>query len=404
MKVLQLCLKPPLPARDGGCIAMHNITTGLLEAGHQVKILTIYTQKHDLMLDAMPKWYLDQTGIEGVFVDTRVNVVDAFTNFMTADSYNVSRFFSTDFDIRLSRLLQEKKFDVIQLESLFMTCYLATIRRYTNVPVVMRSHNLEFVIWEKMASGTRNVARKAYLNYLSRKLKEYELSIVASVNGIAAISEEDKQRFIELGVKKPIRSIPVGIDISEYVIDENGEGPELCLFHLGSMDWTPNLEGILWFLEDIWPNVHKRFPELKLRLAGRNMPEDLSGMGYPNLIIDGEVEDARQYMRSKAIMIVPLLSAGGIRVKIIEGLALGKAIVSTTIGAEGIPCEHGKDIMIANTVEEWVSAIELLMNKEQMNRIGREGRQLAERCFDKKLIIKELVDFYRELRRDNPRK
>ncbi|MFM9004796.1 MAG: hypothetical protein ACKOSR_04750, partial [Flavobacteriales bacterium] len=129
MKILQLCLKPPLPARDGGCIAMNNITQGLLQAGHKVKILTIFTYKHDLSTELMPEEYIAQTDIEGVFIDTRVNAVEAFSSIMTSDSYNISRFFSTDFDIRLTKLLQKEEFDVIHLESLFMTPYIGTIKR-----------------------------------------------------------------------------------------------------------------------------------------------------------------------------------------------------------------------------------------------------------------------------------
>jgi len=400
MKVLQLCLKPPIPARDGGCIAMNNITQGLIEAGHQVKILTIFTQKHDFVLEEMPQEYLDQTEIEGVYVDTRVNMVDAFTNFMTSDSYNISRFFSTDFDIKLIRILKERKFDVIQLESLFMTSYLATIRRHSNAPVVMRSHNLEFVIWEKMANGTRNFAKRTYLNYLSKKLKEYELSVVASVNGIAAISEEDKKRFIHLGLKKPIKTIPVGLEISKYDFNEDDK-PELSLFHLGSMDWTPNLEGIIWFLQDIWPEVHKRHPKLKLCLAGRNMPLDLDILHQPNVELLGEVDDAMSFIKSKGIMIVPLLSAGGIRVKIIEGLALGKAIISTSLGAEGINCTNGKDILIADNKREWIEAIEKVLQPKVIKELGHNGRLLAERDFNNKAIVKNLVGFYKLLKKND---
>ncbi len=396
MKVLQLCLKPPIPARDGGCIAMNNITQGLLDAGHQVKVLTIFTQKHDFVPEEMPEEYLEATEIEGVFVDTRVNMVDAFTNFMTSDSYNISRFFSTDFDIKLIRILKDKKFDVVQLESLFMTSYLATIRRFSDAPVVMRSHNLEFVIWEKMAGGTRNFAKRTYLNYLSKKLKEYELSVVASVNGIAAISEEDKKRFIHLGLKKPIRTIPVGLEINEYPLDQKKE-PELCLFHLGSMDWTPNLEGIIWFLHDIWPEVHEKYPKLKLYLAGRNMPDDFRNMSHPNVEIVGEVENANDFFKSKAIMIVPLLSAGGIRVKIIEGLALGKAIISTSLGAEGIHCTNGKDILIADNKREWIECISKVLEPGMVQQLGVAGRELAERDFDNKAIIRNLIDFYHAL-------
>jgi polysaccharide biosynthesis protein PslH len=253
MKIFQLCLKPPLPAKDGGCIAMNNITQGLLEAGHQVKVLTIFTHKHDFEPDSMPAEYVRSTGIEGVYVDTRLNVMDAFANVMTSDSYNITRFFSPDMDRKIASLLKREKFDIIHLESLFMTPYLPTLKRHSKAPVVLRSHNLEFVIWEKIAFGTRNIAKRAYLKYLSNRLKEYELKALDSVAGIAAISEDDLRRFKKLGVKKPIRTIPFGIRMEDYTPAESK--PELALFHLGAMDWSPNLEGIIWFLEAVWPNI-----------------------------------------------------------------------------------------------------------------------------------------------------
>ncbi|MCC6599126.1 MAG: glycosyltransferase family 4 protein [Crocinitomicaceae bacterium] len=399
MKILQLCHKPPLPAIDGGCIAMNNVTTGLMSAGHKVKILTIFTRKHPFNPSAMPADYLDKTEIEGVFVDTRINMIDAFSNFMTSDSYNISRFFSPDYDIALTRLLKKRKFDIIHLESLFMTPYISTIKRYSNASIVLRSHNLEFVIWEKIASGTRNIAKRAYLKYLSNQLKNYELDILKSVNGIAAISEEDKNRFEALGVKKIIRNIPFGIRVDDY--PEEDSLPEVpSLFHLGSMNWSPNLEGILWFIEDIWPEIHRRFPELKLYLAGRGMPENIIGNKFPNVIVIGEVEDAKAFMRSKSTMIVPLLSASGIRVKIIEGLALGKSVISTTIGAQGIDCIPGKNILIANDVESWVEAVDLLVSSPKVaEELGKEGRIHAKQHFDLTTITAKLISFYKELRK-----
>jgi glycosyltransferase involved in cell wall biosynthesis len=399
MKILQLCLKPPLPARDGGCIAMNNITTGLLQAGHKVKILTIFTKKHDFDPDSLPQEYLDNTNIEGVYVDTGVNVVDAFANFITSDSYNISRFFSTDYDIKLTKLLQKEDYDIIHLESLFMTPYLGTIRRLCNTPVVLRSHNLEFVIWEKIAKGTRNIAKRTYLNYLSKKLRDYELSMLNEVSGIAAISEEDKKRFLALGVKKKIRTIPFGVDLADYQ-SKPDTIQELCLFHLGAMDWGPNLEGILWFLEDIWPAIHAKHPQLKLHLAGRNMPEDIKQKQYDGVIMCGEIENAKEFIKSKAIMIVPLLSAGGIRVKIIEGLALGKAVISTTLGAEGLDCTNGLNIMLADRKEEWLDVIgELLNNKSRIEELGIEGKKHAKSHFDNQRITQSLIQFYKELRK-----
>jgi polysaccharide biosynthesis protein PslH len=397
MKILQLCLKPPLPALDGGCIAMNNLTQGLLAAGHKVKILTIFTHKHDFVPENMPAEYLASTDIEGVFVDTEVNFVDAFSNFMTSDSYNISRFFSTDFDIKLTKLLKKEQFDIVHLESLFMTTYLGTIRRLSKAPVVLRAHNLEYIIWEKIAAGVKNPLKRTYLKYLSFRLKNYELEMLDRVSGIAAISDEDHKRFLELGIKKPICTIPFGVDLKEYASEEN-EDSELALFHLGAMDWSPNIEGVTWFMNEIWPLVLQKHPDLKLYLAGRNMPENLNITGLPNIEVVGEVEDAKAFMRSKKIMIVPLRSGGGIRVKIIEGLALGKAIISTQIGAEGIDCTDHENILIAETPVQWVQAIgELITNTSLRQSLEENSKRHAER-FNNDIIIEELVSFYKQLR------
>jgi glycosyltransferase involved in cell wall biosynthesis len=180
------------------------------------------------------------------------------------------------------------------------------------------------------------------------------------VSGIASISDEDRRRMLALGMKKPIRTIPFGINLADYPFESNAHS-ELALFHLGAMDWGPNLEGILWFLKSIWPRVHEKYPDLKIYLAGRNMSDEIKHLNFPNVVVVGEVENAIQFMQSKAIMVVPLLSAGGIRVKIIEGLALGRAVISTTLGAEGLDCEDRKNIMLADRPEEWLKAVDELI-------------------------------------------
>jgi glycosyltransferase involved in cell wall biosynthesis len=399
MKILQLCLKPPVPAKDGGCIAMNNITQGLLEAGHKVKILTIFTHKHDLELDAMPTEYIEQTGIEGVFIDTRLNAVDAFSSFLTSDSYNISRFFSTDFDIRLANLLRKENFDIVHLESLFMTTYLATIRRLSKAPVVLRAHNIEHIIWQKTAQGTSSFFKRIYLNYLHRKLRHYELSVLNEVTAIAAISDDDKSRMLSLGINKSICTIPFSVDITRYPV-EPIESAELALFHLGAMDWGPNAEGVKWFIQTIWPEVSTRFPSLKLYLAGRNMPEELKSMKLSNVEVIGEVENAIEFMLSKAIMIVPLLSASGVRVKIMEGLALGRAIVATPIAAEGLDCVHGEQLLIAENLSEWTGALTALIENDQLRRsLSLNGRDHVRLNFDFRPTTQKLINFYREIKR-----
>lgn len=398
MKILQLCNKPPKPAIDGGCIAMNNITQGLISEGHQVKILTIETQKHPALFEKMSAEYIANTQIEAVYIDTSINLIDAFSALVTSDSYNVSRFFSPDFDRKLIEVLTKDNYDIIHLESLFMTPYIATIRRYTKSPVVLRSHNLEYIIWERLADVSKNKAKKAYLKLLSRQLKKYETGIINSVDGIAAISNEDARKYLGLKCFKPIVNIPFGIDIENYPKEsENIEHPSL--FHIGAMDWTPNSEGIEWFLKDVWPIVRKSYPSLKFHLAGRKMPDGLMNNAPENVVVHGEVKSATAFMNSKSIMVVPLLTAGGMRVKIIEAMALGKAVISTRIGAEGIDCRKGENILIANSPEEFSQAISQLIEDQQLFlSIGINARKLVEQHYDNRLLTRDLLKFYHSLR------
>jgi glycosyltransferase involved in cell wall biosynthesis len=296
-------------------------------------------------------------------------------------------------------LLRKEDFDVVHLESLFMTPYIGTIRRLSTAPIVLRSHNLEYVIWEKIAAGTSNFFKSRYLKYLTRKLKSYELSVLNEVSGIASISEEDKNRMLALGVRKRVRTIPFGVDLSRYPFGNNLDA-EPALFHLGAMDWGPNLEGVLWFLNSIWPFIHEQYPHLKFYLAGRNMSEEITRLNLPNVVVVGEVDDAIAFMLSKAIMVVPLLSAGGVRVKIIEGLATGRAVIATSLGAEGLGCEHGKQLFLADRREDWIHALDVLLHDVEKRRaMAYSGREHVAAHFDIEAVTNQLINFYKEIKK-----
>ncbi len=394
MKILQLCNKPPLPAVDGGCIAMNNVTQGLLHSGHDVKIISISTYKHPFRKENYDPYFLSKTRFEAVYVETKVNVVDAFSSLVTSDNYNVNRFFSTDFDKALITALSEEEFDIVHLESLFMTPYIATIRRLSNARIVLRSHNLEYIIWSRMAESTGNIAKKAYLKYLAKQLKRYEMSIIGQVDGIAAISHEDAKKYLSFGLEVKLETIPFGIDIEDYRPTDASAGNEKSLFHLGAMDWKPNIEGVMWFTEEVFPELK----EYNLHLAGRKMPKWLIDALDPQIHNHGEVIDALAFMDQFPIMIVPLFSAGGMRVKIIEGMAMKKAIISTEIGAEGINVKDRDNIMIANTKEEFVEAInQLTADPILIKRIQENGRRLVEREYNNLVLTERLIEFYKVL-------
>ncbi|MFZ4564664.1 MAG: glycosyltransferase, partial [Bacteroidales bacterium] len=167
---------------------------------------------------------------------------------------------------------------------------------------------------------------------------------------------------------------------------------------LGSMNWIPNQAGIRWFLKEVWPDVHRNFPELKYYLAGREMPGWMKLLQLPNVVVLGEVDDAREFLSSKAIMIVPLFSGSGIRIKIIEGMAAGKTIISTTVGAEGITCTPLRNIMVADSACDFFEAISLCVTDQSLcARVGKQARLLAEEAYDQDVIVRKLLAFYQQL-------
>ncbi len=372
---------------------MDNLTKGLLEAGHGVKVLCASTYKHPFIPEELSVEYKKSTSIEAVYIDTKLNFVDAFSNLITRDSYNVSRFFSPDLDMMLEKILRADEFDVVQLESLFMTPYIATVRRFSKAKLILRSHNFEYKIWQRMARVSSNGPKKAYLKILANRLKDYELAIMGQVDGIATMSNEDTRHYQELGCTTPIETIPLGIDCAVY----EPEFPHVfkpTLFHLGAMDWMPNIEGVNWFLKDAWKLILRDYPQLKLHLAGK-ASEKFTPTSRTSLVLDGEVPCAKDYMREHGIMIVPLLSGGGIRIKIIEGMALGKVIISTSIGAEGIGVEHGKNILIADTATEFKQRIdEIHEDPSILERISKNAKSFVEHQFDNSVLTAKLLRFY----------
>jgi len=393
MKFLQICQKPPLPLTDGGCIAFHALTTGLLQAGHNVKVFTLFTDKHDFMPESMPEEYVQKTDIEGVYVDTNMNLVDVYCNFITRDPYNLSRFFSVDVDIRLTRLLQKEKYDCIILESIFTTPYLPTIRRNVNTKVILRSHNIEHQIWNKLAIGEKNFFKRVYLSYLSKKLYKAEIESWRSVDGVACISYDDLQ-FTRALSQKPSYLLPVAMPIQAPI---EMFGKDLRVYHIGSMDWLPNLEAINGFIENTLPTVLEEFPNFEFHIAGRKMPAILQEKKIQGIVSWGEVESAEAFARNFQIMIVPLQSGSGIRIKILEAFALGIAVISTEQGIRGIDVADRKEFYKAETPEQWVEALRALQDPKERERIGNNAQLFMQESYSNAKIVQPLIQFIKSL-------
>ncbi len=376
---------------------MMNMALSLVQSGNEVHQFSLNTSRHHIELSTIPIELKDKLHMSAANIDTRVKAVDAFLNLFSHHSYNMVRFFSLEVANDLSKILERHKFDIIQLETLYCTPYIDTILKYSKAKIVLRSHNVEHIIWNRLALSEKNPIKKRYLNLLTKRLKNYELKTLLQVEAIVPITSVDENIFKELGYKGPMKSIPLGIDLKDYSNSETLKS-EMVLFHLGSMDWLPNREGVDWFMKECWNEIHKNVPEAKLYLAGRDFPQEISDAHYPNVICDGHVANAAEYISGKQIMIVPLLSGSGMRVKIIQGLAAGKTIISTTIGAEGIDVEHEKNILIANTPHEFRTLIKRCFENESWCRqIGKNGKALATEKYSLENTGRLVSDFYLKL-------
>ena len=397
MRVLFLCNKSPFPPREGGPLAMNANIQSLIKAGHNVKVLALNTNKYHVDPEEIPGEYKEKTGIEFVYVDLSINPIDAFLNLFSPSSYHVNRFISDAVESKLIEILSEHAFDIVQLEMLYMTPYIDVIRKHSRAKVVLRSHNVEHLIWQRVAETTGNPLKRWYLGHLTRKLKNYEIGHLNRYDGVATISSKDEAFFRKKGCNIPLTTVPFGVDTGEYEAGKT-EYEFPSLFHLGSMNWMPNEEGISWFIEHSWPLIHREFPDLKLYLAGRAMPDWLKNLRKPNVEVPGEVDDAREFIHSKAIMVVPLFSGSGIRIKIIEGMAMGKAIISTSIGAEGINYSHGQNILIADTPEAFLEAVKkCISGKPFCDKLGGNARKLIEKEHSLEAVTESLENFYHRI-------
>lgn len=398
MKILQLCHRVPYPAVDGGNIAMMNMALSLVQNGNQVYQFNLNTSRHYIDPATIPNELKEKLHMTSSYIDTRVKAVDAFLNLFSGHSYNMVRFGSLHVSNDLSKLLEKHNFDIIQLETLYCTPYIDTIRKYSKAKIVLRSHNVEHIIWERLASSEKNQLKKYYLNLLARRLKKYELNVFKQVDGIVPITSVDEDIFKKMGYNGPVKSVPLGIDQKEFTAPLSSAKSDMVLYHLGSMDWLPNREGVEWFMKECWGEIHSALPQLKLFLAGRDFPKDIVDANYPNVICDGHVADAKEYTSGKQIMIVPLLSGSGMRVKIIQGLAAGKTIISTSIGAEGIEVDHEKNILIANTPHEFKTLVKRCIENETWCRqIGENGKKLAIEKYSLENTGREMLRFYERI-------
>lgn len=364
-------------------------------------LLTLNTKKHFKPDEEVPQHFKNACKYQSIEVDTDTTALGAFFNLFSSSSYFVSRFYNSEVNARLIHLLTNNAFQIIQIEGIFMCVYLDTIKAHSKAKMVVRTHNVEHKIWQRHIATEKNPFKKIYLKIQNKRLKKFELNSLNQIHAAVTISADDLNAFKGLHVTCKLFTSITGLNLQNYQLDSTLTLNQRSLFYFASMDWMPNQEAVDWFLQHCWPFIQAKDATINFIIAGRNIPSKYSTLKDKNIQVIENVLNPIEFYSKHNVLIVPLLSGSGVRIKIIEGMAYGKPIISTSIGAEGIQAIHSENIIIADTAQAFASAVLDLMNDlPKQKQLSNKAKLFAQQHFENKKITSNLLSFYRQLLQD----
>lgn len=396
MRILLLCKKVPFPLRDGESVAINNMVMSFIDLGYEVDLLSFNTTKHYTMISKHPKFSAMYNQLFTVPLDNKVDPWKAFLNLFSKQSYHIERFISEAFRQKLERILTISEYDIVQLESIFLAPYIDTIKKHTAAKIVLRTHNVETRIWRRL-SNSASFFRHHYLRIQCNRLEKFESKSIGLVDYVIPMSKNDTEVLKDMGLQKNYSVIPISVDTTEYQASIKMISKKIGF--IGSLDWLPNVEGLEWFIENVWNDLQNTDSDIQFRVAGRAPSESLVRLMERNKVIyQGEVKDAKDFITSNMILVVPLFSGSGLRVKILEAMALGIPVITTTIGAEGIHVVDDESILIADNPEQIISDIRsLLVDNELYQKISKKSRSVIVQSYGAKAIAQQFNTIYKSI-------
>lgn len=396
LRILILLNRVPFPLNDGGAIGTFGFVQGYAQAGAEVHTLAMNTTKHFVEEKTAVQHFKPYSALTLVNVDNRIKPIGALLNLFHRQSYITERFDNETYQKALAQILQKQVFDVVHLDGLPAALYLPTLRKFApKAHLSMRAHNVEHVIWERIAAQEINPFKKWYVALQAARLKQFEIKAAAAVDTVMAISHEDKNTLLGACPLAKIVVVPAGMDIA----DEKPKGNDgvYPLTFIGSFDWMPNLQGVEWFFSEIWAQLSAKFPEAELHIAGKKMPLHIKALQSSQVNPIGEVPDAKQFLLEGGVMIVPIVSGSGIRIKILEGMALGKCIIATPIAAEGLGLTNEENVLIAETPSQFEYYLNKCISQPDFRlQIAQNAHTFALNNFQNKTIFNKLIQYYRQ--------
>ncbi len=374
MNILFVVPRLPEPPDTGGKIRTYNLIKQARAYGHEVTVLPFSGQD-------------------------RISAKSVFLAIMLGLPLSVAKYRSREMAEAIVRIIRDKKIDIVHFDHVHMGQYLEFC---PGVPAVIDEHNVECLILSRLAKNTGNLLKKCLYAFEAGKMKDLEKRLCSKASRVFFVSEEDKQNYGKFGARLDnAEIIPNGVDVEYFRKTEDGrrKTEEDALVFTGSMDWLPNSDAVEYFCREILPLIWAQKSDIKFYVVGKNPSQSIKklGKGEPRIVVTGSVPDVRPYVDRAKIFVVPLRIGGGTRLKILEAMAMQKAVVSTTIGAEGIVCVDGQDIAIADSPQDFADkVIALLEDRNVVVKMEEAGRRLVCSRYAWEIIGKKLNSLYQK--------
>jgi glycosyltransferase involved in cell wall biosynthesis len=396
MKILVVTPEVPYPLNNGGRLRVYHLVRCLVYSGHDVTVITYGSGPSSAKCD----WFGSDRVFRLVQVPKPSRLVRIFS-FLRALGSGVPyrfAFYSTGAMRKAVRRLLNNGQDICLIEYLAMACNVSFRGR---CQYIVDTHNVEYRRAEQAYSRKQSLLARLCVAHVKR----YEARKLNLADCVLACSMTDAGYFRTLTTRTPIHVVPNGVDVQFYSTGHKTESTHKTVLFVGSLDYRPNIEGLQWFINEIWPKVMSQHPEAEFHVVGRSPKEEVKTLGLRRGVkIHADVPDVREYLQTASIVVVPLKSGSGTRLKILEAMAASKPIISTTIGAEGINCTHGKNIVLADSSDAFVEAIlRLLADAEYRSRIAEEAWRLVSKEYDWRSVGADLDRCVREIARDRPK-
>jgi polysaccharide biosynthesis protein PslH len=363
LKILWVKPGKILPLDSGGKLRTYHILRHLAR-NHCVTYLSYYGGARDEtyereILQHVPGAIAINTGAARVSGYRRY--LDYARRLQSAAPYAVSQFASTRVQKMVAECMVRRDFDVAVCD------FLASAPNFPltlNIPTVLFQHNVETTLWKRRSEFAAGWPERAIAKLEYAKMARYEAQQVRRFHHVIAVSEEDRRSMSRMTDGSRISVIPTGVDLTKYSYDPEFRPVGSLVVFSGSMDWEPNIDGVEFFCKDIWPLVLARIPEARLRIVGREPDPRVKKPASRSVHVTGTVPSVIDHLREAAVLVVPLRIGGGTRIKIYEGMAMGKATVSTSVGAEGLDVHHQRDILLSDDAHSFAESVIRLLRDE----------------------------------------